>query len=123
MIYKKIKSEFIRKKLKETSWKDREYIGHLMAIERAIIHGLGGWMDHYMYNIRKQSYRKEWEAIYKELKPKEFRNLLKQESREKEKEKKEEKKSRKRENKEYTKAKEEWKKMGGRIKDDRKPST
>ncbi len=37
--YSTIRTQFVADRLKETRWEDREYIQHLMGLERIVLHG------------------------------------------------------------------------------------
>ena len=115
-MYKNIKSEFIKNKIKETPWEAREYIDDLIKIEDFILRGgphsmAGGYLYHHI----KNKYHQEWEIIYKELNPKEYAELIKREKEEKERARKEDEKRMQEEEKELERKRKEWIEMGGRI--------
>lgn len=111
--YTQIKSEFIKKKLSETPWENRKYIEDLMFLERAILNnfenlGVIGSMS--LANLRRKN-EKEFLEICNELDPKGYKDIRKQEQKEKNKNEKQKNK----EKKELEKIKENWIKAGGRI--------
>ncbi len=114
-MYSKVKSKFIKNKIKERNWKSKDYIDDLIYLEEYIsgeIYGLGGnWKAASM----KSEYKKEYDAIFKELKPKDFKQYIKQERREAERERKENEKFEKREQREHREAKKDWIKAGGKT--------
>ena len=115
-MYKNIKSEFIKNKIKETSWKDREYIDDLIQIENFILRGGPNSMaGGYLYHNLKISYRREWEIIYKELNPKRYTELIQREDEEKERERKEDEERMREEEKELERKRKEWIEKGGKI--------
>jgi hypothetical protein len=66
--YSEIKSQFVRDRMKETSWKDHRYIGWLMALERIIARGgPKGFSDGMYYGKLRIEYPIEAEAIRLEL--------------------------------------------------------
>ncbi|MCK4429614.1 MAG: hypothetical protein KAU95_04510 [Candidatus Aenigmarchaeota archaeon] len=109
------KSKFVKKKIKETSWKDREYIEDLLFLEKAVIGGVDSWMGNWRLAGVKSEYRKEYNAIFEELDPEGFKKYAKKKRREKVKDEKEEKKFEKEEAEEEKRDLKMWKKMGGKI--------
>ena len=109
------KSEFVKKKIKETSWKDRKYIEDLIRIERYALGEYGGWTTGYMIVQLKEKYPKEWKIIHQELNPKGYKKTLKEEKEERLKEKREEEKFEKEEAEEEKRDLKEWKKLGGKV--------
>jgi len=112
------KSKFIKDLIKGMAWSDtkkREYIETLIDLEDVILNGTRSFGVGMWYNAMVGRYKKEWEAIYSELKPKEFRELLKQEA---EKQKLviwEREQAAKKRRKEEAMDKEDWAKAGGVI--------
>ncbi len=114
--YTKVKSKFIREKIKKVNWKrDRDYIDTLIFIED-IITGKQkmSWMGSFRWNGAKKSYPKEYKAIYEELQPKEFARIHKQEVKEIAREKREEVRWKKEERLEEEKDRKDWIKAGGK---------
>ncbi len=94
-----MKSEFIKNLIKERGLKGkggRGYIHDLLRLEEYILNGPRGFASGMHYHILKGKYRREWEAIYRELKPKEFEEIMQRE-REEERKRKQEKERRRRE--------------------------
>ena len=115
-MYENIKSEFIRNKIKETSWEAREYIDDLIKIEDFILRGgPHNWSGAMYYHQLKTNYRREWEIIYEELNPKKYAELIKHEEEEKERERGEDEKRMQEEEKELERKRKEWMEMGGKI--------
>lgn len=113
-MYKNIKSEFIKNKIKKTPWEAREYIDDLIKIEeRALGKGGGGLASGYITVHLKKTYPKEWEIIYKELNPAAYKHQRERE----EKSNKEWEEMVQRQEKErierLEKARKEWIEMGG----------
>jgi hypothetical protein len=82
-IYTGIKSKFIKEKIKNTKWEDSDYIDDLIKIENLILGKVHGWMTGYLRNHLEDEYPKEFKAIYKELRPKEWETTQKQEKKDK----------------------------------------
>lgn len=113
MQYDGVKSEFIKKKIKGRKWSGRGYIDDLIHLENYIINGPNGFSGAMHFNLLKSENKKQYEAIFKELKPKEFEKYI-------ERKKKEEEESRKqhelweiRNGEKERRLKEEWIKAGG----------
>ena len=107
MTYTNIKSDFVKAELKKTKWGNREYVENLMKIEGLAQGKTYGMVTGYMLNGFPNKYPKQWEAIWLELNPKQYKKNLEYKNKETEREKKEEKLELKRD-------KEAWKKMGGK---------
>lgn len=116
MTYKQIRSKFIKEKIKGLEWnkKNKEYIDNLVFIEEYILEKVGGMGCAYRIHSLKDDYKKEYESICKELDPKEFKRMKKEEAREKKEEVKINKKLKQEEQKESQKARKEWVEMGGK---------
>ena len=114
MSYDKIKSEFVKKELQKTTWKDSEYIDDLMDIEKIILGTYTSTGTGYITNHLENKYPKQWKAIYLELNPEGYKKVVAWEKKEAERDKKEEAESKKKQKERYDSAKESWKKMGGR---------
>ncbi len=69
----KPKSNFVKKKIKQN--KDKEYIRDLLAIEKVML-GFNPRLN-FKGRILRQEYKKEWEAICKELNPEEYKRMIK----------------------------------------------
>ncbi|MCL5101758.1 MAG: hypothetical protein M1544_00145 [Candidatus Marsarchaeota archaeon] len=75
--YSSVKSQYIRDKIKESSWsRDRKYVDDLILLERYIAEGPKGFADALHYSSIKQTYRKEYAELMKEFKPEEFERQL-----------------------------------------------
>ena len=79
--YTGVRSDYIRKLIRQTSWTDekrRQYVDDLITLEGCILHppsegyGVNGY-----YKLRIK-YRKEFKIIYKELRPKQLKERLKE---------------------------------------------
>ena len=114
MSYNKIKSEFVKKELTKTTWKDSEYIDELMKIERFALGGTFGMVTPYLWNQLIKKYPKQWNIIYLELNPRGYKKLVAWEKGEAGRERKEEERRKKKEEAELIKEKTLWVKMGGR---------
>lgn len=77
MKYSQIRSSYVRNRIKRSSWtKDRNYIDQLMKLECYILNGPGCFAGALHYHHLKEKYRSEWEELYQELKPEEFKRLM-----------------------------------------------
>ncbi len=116
-IYDKIKSKFIKNKINGMKFtvKNRKYIRDLMDIELIILEQYTSTGTGYIHLHLKDKYPKEYEAIYKELDPKQYEKIIKKELKELEKEKHEEKREIEQEKKGLQKQKQAWKNLGGKI--------
>ena len=115
-MYKEVKSEFIRNLIRQTSFRnlrEREYIDELIALERFIVDGAESYASALRYHYLKRRYRKEWEAIYKELKPEEFRRIIEREKKEEEESRRRAEEEKRRKLEEELKKKDEWLAIGG----------
>ena len=65
--YRKIRTEFVRERLRRTPWGRREYIHGLMSLERYVIEGYSGYCGSIGFNLIRQKYPAEYEAICKEV--------------------------------------------------------
>ncbi len=117
------KTEYVKKKLKQTKWKNRDYIEDLMKIEKFILEynerpqGMAhammmhNWCDtEHFYG----EYIREYEQILKELKPKKYNKYVIEKKNYTVESKKAQEKW---ENEEKTRTKKEktaWKKAGGK---------
>ena len=115
MKYTKIKSNFVKQKLKETAFENRHYIDDLMFLEKSITEGVMGMGSNIKYFTSKSKYKEEYLAILKELKPELYKF-------EKARIKKDEKEQKMLEEEELEEEKEQerreriaWQKMGGKI--------
>jgi len=113
--YTEAKSNFVKEKIKNSSWKDRDYIEDLMFIEKSITEGIGGWAGNMKLHGLKSRYKKEYHKIFEELDPKGYKKYLKEKTKEEEQEKKEMKEFEKQEKEEEEEEKEDWVKAGGRV--------
>jgi flagellar biosynthesis GTPase FlhF len=115
-VYKEVKSEFIKNLIRQTSYRDvrgRKYIDELITLERFIVDGVHSWGSALHYRNLKEKYRREWEAIYKELKPEEFKQIIERKEREAEERRREIEEMRRQELEEEMRKKKEWLEMGG----------
>ena len=112
-MYSKVKSKFIREKIKERKWESWDYIDGLIRIERLVLGEYFGWGTGYIIHSCKADYPKEWDIIYRELKPKEFKKLRECEKKEEKRERKENEEFEKQEQRERRELKKDWIKAGG----------
>ena len=114
MSYKNIRSEYVKKKLKGTSWKNRKYIDDLIYLEEWIMGEIGGCATAMNVNNKKSKYNEEYWAILKELKPERYKRKIR-DLEKKKKEKEERKKQLEKERQErYEQERREWEEMGGK---------
>ena len=115
--YTKIKSKFIKEKIKKTKWKDSEYIDDLMFLEDAILNDFNnlGMSGNMKLSSLKYSYSKEYKVIYKELDPKGWKEEQEQEKKQAIEEAEEERRYNEEERLEEEQERKEWKKAGGKI--------
>jgi len=113
--YTKVKSEFIKEKIKNAKWKDSGYIDDLIFLEYGI-RGMGlGWTGGMRYNFLTNKYPKEYKAIYLELNPKVYKRIIEDKKKEAEEEKREDEELEREEKEEEEQDKADWVKAGGRI--------
>lgn len=116
MQYREVESQFVKELIKGTSWKNeprRQYIDNLIKLEKFILEGPKDFGSGMYYGALKQKYRSEWETLYKELKPEQYKRLKKKERLEKETSQKELQKLRKELRVQEEHLKREWLKIGG----------
>ena len=115
MNYDNIKSKFIKEKIKQTKWKDRNYIDMLMYLER-IAHGETrfGLVTGHILQLR-ENYPKEWKAICCEVDPEKYKKWETTEKAEKRIQNLDDAKFEQEECQEEQRAKTSWKKWGGRL--------
>ena len=86
MKYTKIKSEFIKKKIKETRFEDRTYIDDLIFLEQVILEEIDpkeiGWLGNMKLHGLKKRYYGEFAEIYMELNSKEWKKLQERDKKE-----------------------------------------
>lgn len=111
------KTEYVKKKLKLTKWKKRDYIEDLMKIEKFILEynekpqGMShAMMMHNWLDPICGEFRREYAGILKEVNPKKYQKYMARKKREENDCKKGEKKYKE----ELKKEKAEWKKAGGK---------
>jgi hypothetical protein len=81
--YSKAKTHFVREKIRTTQWKDRHLIDIWLDFEEIISRGgPWQWAQAMAYNLERERYKEEWLAIFKELKPREYKKFLERERRE-----------------------------------------
>ncbi|MBU0591685.1 MAG: hypothetical protein ABIJ10_01915 [Candidatus Micrarchaeota archaeon] len=110
------KSNFVKNKIKKTKWENRDYIEILLILEDCILGKRPqGFADaHKIHNI-KSEYEKEYLAIFEELDPKGYAKHLKANKKEDRKQKEADRKFKQEEMTDLEKAKESWKKAGGKF--------
>ena len=79
-----ITSAYIIQKIKDTEWKDRQYINILQQLERFIKHGANGIAGNQVYFNIRNSYRTEYLGLLKESSPERYEDELKSEKEQKE---------------------------------------
>lgn len=68
MSWKEIETQFIKDRMKETSWEDRGYISDLASIERTILSGgPKSSISAQMHRLQRDKYPIEAECIAKEI--------------------------------------------------------
>jgi hypothetical protein len=82
--YTCVKSNYVRLKIRETTWQDSGYIDDLVTLEHFVLERPHSFAEGMLYGKLRNEYSKEWEGIYKELKPKQLESILTREQREKE---------------------------------------
>lgn len=116
MKYTDVKSEFIKKKIKNTSFKKSGYIDDLIFLERSITgKTLGGMGGSIKWFILKNKYPKEVEAIGLEFKPEEYKDYYKKYLKKEGKSRKEDEEILRQEKEEIKRDKEAWIKAGGKL--------
>ncbi|MGE5483625.1 MAG: hypothetical protein ACM3X4_01255 [Ignavibacteriales bacterium] len=65
--FRRIRTDFVRRKLRETPWEDRQYIDALMLLEDAIVDGITGFAHGMWWHQMKKAYEFEIAAIKREL--------------------------------------------------------
>ncbi|MDD5023416.1 MAG: hypothetical protein PHU63_04570 [Candidatus ainarchaeum sp.] len=117
------KTEYVKKRLSRTKWKDRDYIEDLMDIERWILKfnerptGMSHAMKMHNWCNAKQFdgiYLREYEQILKELKPKKYEKYIAEKKQYVADCKKANEKWKRDEKERIKKEKLEWKKLGGK---------
>ena len=116
MMYK-IRTEFVKNKLKglELNRKNKEYIENLIKLEQRISGESFGMMTSYINYMGKNSYPKEYKAIYQELNPQGWKDMKAWEKKEREEEKREEAEQKEEDLKDEQDFKKMWAKTDGVI--------
>jgi hypothetical protein len=112
MKYTNIKSKFIKDKIENSKWEDKNYVDSLIFLENYILGkiNLSGGGSRIYY-----TYQEEYKKILKELKPEEFAKLHKEEIKKVVQEKQEEAEHKKRKQEEEQRDKKDWIKAGGKL--------
>lgn len=113
-MYKDIKSRYIRDKIKQTKWKNRQYIHSLKCIELLAPGKTFGLTTGYAWMNLPRMYPDEWEAIWTEINPEGYNEWRSQKKREVKAEQRAIRKEKEREKIEINKEKAEWLEMGGK---------
>ena len=79
-----ITSAYIVQKIKDTEWKDRQYVNVLLQLERFIKHGANGIAGNQVYFNIRNSYRTEYLALLQETSPERYEAEIESEKEEKE---------------------------------------
>ncbi len=114
-MYSGIKSNFVKQELKKTKFKDRKYIDRLMDIEKFATTGYCSTGAGYIRHILKGKYPQQWEKIWMELNPKEYKEIFARERKQESQDRKEEEQWKREEREEFRMEKKDWKEMGGKI--------
>lgn len=113
--YTDVKSDHIKKKIKNSEFEDeeiRKYINKLIFLECQITGEINlGYPGGMLYDKIKKNYREDYEAIYTELKPEEFKNLQRKKKRKEQEIKKKKEIRREKKEKKLEQAKKEWSKV------------
>jgi len=107
-MYSKIRSNYIKTRIKGRGFSQREYIDDLAKLERFILNGVRGFANGMFYHNLKYKYEKEWKAIHEELKPGEFEKIRKWVEKEQVKADKKEREWRAEQKRELEKARTDW---------------
>jgi len=114
MKYTKIKSEYIRKKLKQAKYRNREYIDTLMKIEGLTQGRRYGMSTGHMFLNLPEMYPEEWKAIWLELNPKRYHEVNERKKKDKEREEFDRLQFSEQRRKETNENKRDWLKAGGK---------
>jgi hypothetical protein len=71
-----INSPYLLQKIKETSWKNRDYINDLIRLERMIQKGPQGFAGGQIYFLLREKYPVEFLELLKEASPKRYKAAL-----------------------------------------------
>jgi hypothetical protein len=74
--YLNIKSNYIKKKLTQSSWKNHKYIDDLVMLENFIMKGVKNFASGMAFSSLHVKYRRDYLAILKELKPDQHTHAL-----------------------------------------------
>ena len=77
IIYKDIKSNYMKNKIKGLPWEKRKYIDDLITLERWIVGEVGNWATAMKVHGLKSKYEIDYLEILKELKPERFEKVIK----------------------------------------------
>lgn len=114
--YGSVKSEFTKNLIRSASWRDnarRKYIDDLIEIERYVLEGPKGFGDAMRAHMIKEQYRGEYNTIFKELKPREYEQYLRDQERRREELELESERLRKQKEAESKRLRKEWLEIGG----------
>ena len=78
-----IQSKFVKSELKKTKWENRKYIYDLLEIEGFVFAEHFGLGSGYLYVHLKNKYPKQWKAIWLELNPGEYHEIVELEEKDK----------------------------------------
>ena len=113
--YTEAKSNFVKEKIKNSSFENGDYVDDLLKIEHYVLGGDFGLPTGYIVKELERNYSNEFKLIWQELEPKEYAKLKSREKEEKKKEKKEEEADRRESLREDAEMKRDWLKAGGRA--------
>lgn len=112
--YSAVKTKYVEQKISETTWEDSGYIDDLIRLEHFILEGPHSFSEGMFYGKLRSDYPKEWEAIYRELDPKQLDSLLASEAKDRELEKRLDKEEDLLDQRRLEFLKLDWKKAGGK---------
>ena len=112
--YEKIRTKYVRNKLKQAGLKDKDYIDALIRIEQFANGEVYGLHSGYERLGLQGHLPKEWKAINMEIRPEAYKKQIEEERKEEAKEKKENAEMLKEERLEAKRELGEWKKAAGK---------
>lgn len=115
MAYANMQTEFVLSKLRKTSFSKRKYIENLTNLEYFILNGAHNMAGNYLFRNLKGSYPREFRAIFKEIKLKEYKKWVEEQRRENEEEKRVEREGKSAEKRFLAEEKKQWLRLGGKL--------
>ena len=114
--YTSVNSEFIKTEIRSSNWNDRirrDYIDSLLELEEYVLHGARGCANALYMGGLKDQYKREYDIIFKELRPEEYERLAKEEERRELERQEEDEKERKEFKDKEERQRREWLEAGG----------